>query len=92
MIPVLQDVFYDYLSSQVGILKEVNRLLATQLEFSKVEEQKEALAFQIIDRAVPPFRRYSPHRVLISLTAFFFSAFFCVLIAFVWDNYVESSG
>lgn len=59
----------------------VFELLAKELEIAKLDEAREGSIVQVVDAAVPPDRRSSPHRlliVLISTIAAFFIATFWV--------------
>jgi uncharacterized protein involved in exopolysaccharide biosynthesis len=59
----------------------VFELLAKELEIAKLDEAREGSIVQVVDAAVPPDRRSSPHRlliVLISTIAAFFGATFWV--------------
>src|SRR5207237_4322464 len=56
-------------------------LLAKEFEIAKLDEAREGSIVQVVDAAVPPDRRSSPHRlliVLISTIAAFFVATFWV--------------
>lgn len=44
-------------------------VLAAQLEQSKIEESKSVPAFEILDRAVPPYRKSGPYRTVFTLAA-----------------------
>jgi tyrosine-protein kinase Etk/Wzc len=61
----------------------VFELLAKQFEIAKLDEAREGSIIQVVDAAVPPDKRSSPHRLLIvasvALTAFFGAAFWVVL-------------
>ena len=57
----------------------VFELLAKEFEVAKLDEAREGSIIQVVDAAVPPDRKSSPHRLLIVLgatvVAFFFAAF-----------------
>jgi tyrosine-protein kinase Etk/Wzc len=61
----------------------VFELLAKQFEVAKLDEAREGSIVQVVDSAVPPDKRSSPHRLLIvigtTLSAFFIAAFWVVL-------------
>jgi tyrosine-protein kinase Etk/Wzc len=61
----------------------VFELLAKQFEIAKLDEAREGSIIQVVDAAVIPDKRSSPHRLLIvvltSLTALFVAAFWVVL-------------
>lgn len=60
----------------------VFELLAKQFEIAKLDEAREGSMIQVVDAAVPPDKRSSPHRLLIiasvTFTAFFVAAFWVV--------------
>jgi uncharacterized protein involved in exopolysaccharide biosynthesis len=57
----------------------VFELLAKELEIAKLDEAREGSIIQVVDAAVPPDRRSSPHRLLIvlisTIAAFFIAGF-----------------
>ncbi len=61
----------------------VYELLIKGLEIAKLDEAKEGEIVQVVDAAVPPDKKSSPHRTIIVLVvtilAFFFSMFWIVL-------------
>jgi uncharacterized protein involved in exopolysaccharide biosynthesis len=61
----------------------VFELLAKQFEIAKLDEAREGSIIQVVDTAVAPDRRSSPHRLLIvvsvTILAFFLAAFYVVL-------------
>ena len=61
----------------------VFELLAKQFEIAKLDEAREGSIIQVVDTAVAPDKRSSPHRVLIvvsvTILAFFLAAF-CVVL------------
>ncbi len=61
----------------------VFELLAKQFEIAKLDEAREGSIIQVVDTAVAPDKRSSPHRLLIvvsvTILAFFLAAFFVVL-------------
>lgn len=79
---VPQQVYLTYLMMRRELLAKVNALLTTQYEMAKIEEAKKELAFQVIDYAVPPARRYKPKRAQICIMAFLASLFLAIFIAF----------
>lgn len=63
--------------------EKVFELLTQQYEIAKIDEAKEDIAFQVIDRAIPPDNRFKPKRKrnvklagFVSLVAGIFLAFF----------------
>ncbi len=85
---VPQQVYLSYLMLRRELLGKVNALLTTQYEMAKIEESKEDLAFQVIDRAVPPVRRASPKRAQICIMSFMAALFGAIFLAF-FREYLE---
>ena len=79
---VPQQVYLTYLMLRRELLAKVNALLTTQYEMAKIEESKEALSFQVIDKAVPPVKRISPRRAQICITYFMAALFASVFLVF----------
>ena len=79
---VPQQVYMNYLMLRRELLGKLSGMLSTQLEMAKVEEAKKDLAFQIIDKAVPPVARFSPARGRICIMSFFAALFFAIFLAF----------
>ena len=65
-------------------------LLSKQYELAKLEEARDPVVIQVIDRAVPPERKSRPQRALIVLLttgmALFLSVFFVLLIERPWNK------
>lgn len=59
------EVEYLRLKRQFLILEKVFELLTTQYEIAKIEEVRDQVAFQAIDKAITPMRKYKP-RVLMN--------------------------
>lgn len=71
----------------------VFELLAKQFEIAKLDEAREGSIVQVVDAAVPPDKRSSPHRLLIVISALvcaFFLAAFWVVLAERWARASES--
>ena len=79
---VPQQVYLTYLMMRRELLAKINALLTSQFEMAKIEESKEELSFQIIDKAVVPFKKYKPKRAQICVISFFGALFFAVFLAF----------
>jgi len=79
---VPQQVYLTYLMLRRELLAKVNALLTSQYEMAKIEESKEDLAFQVIDKAVPPFKKYKPKRAQICIMSFMAALFGAVFLAF----------
>jgi uncharacterized protein involved in exopolysaccharide biosynthesis len=77
-----QQVYLNYLIMRRELLAKVSALLTSQYEMAKIEENKEDLAFQVIDRAVVPIQRYSPKRGRFCITIFFVALSFAIFSAF----------
>ena len=60
----------------------IYELLAKEFEVAKLDEAREGSVVQVVDAAVPPDRRSSPHRFLIVIGATMFALF--VAIFWVW--------
>jgi tyrosine-protein kinase Etk/Wzc len=84
-----QNVYYAFLDRQFKILNEITGLLTNQLEMARIEEAKETPAFQTIDRAVVPVRRYAPKRFIMVSIAFLASLLVSILAALGYE-YVAS--
>jgi len=65
-------------------------LLSKQYELAKLDEARDAVVIQVIDRAVPPERKSRPHRALIVLlatvTMLFLSVFIVLLLEHPWKK------
>ena len=61
----------DHLMLRQELLGKLSGMIATQLEMAKFEEAKKDLAFQIIDKVVPPFKRFSSRRAQICIMFFY---------------------
>jgi tyrosine-protein kinase Etk/Wzc len=57
----------------------VFELLAKEFEIAKLDEAREGSIIQVVDAAVPPDRKSSPHRLLIVLASTVFAFFIAVL-------------
>jgi uncharacterized protein involved in exopolysaccharide biosynthesis len=79
---VPQQVYLNYVMLRRELLAKVNALLTTQYEMAKIEEAKEDLSFQIIDRAVPPVMKYKPKRSKLCIMSFVAAIFLAVFLAF----------
>ncbi|MFH0799356.1 MAG: Wzz/FepE/Etk N-terminal domain-containing protein [Pseudomonadota bacterium] len=79
---VPQQVYLTYLMLRRELLAKVNALLTSQYEMAKIEESKEDLAFQVIDKAVPPVKKFKPKRAHICWTAFIASLLGAILLVF----------
>jgi capsule polysaccharide export protein KpsE/RkpR len=62
-------------------------LLAKQYELAKLEEARNAVVIQVIDRAVPPERKSRPQRALIVSLAAVTGFILAVLVVFLYEVY-----
>ena len=60
----------------------VFELLSKELEVAKLDEAREGSIVQVVDNAIPPDRKSSPHRLLIVAGVTFLS--FWVAVGWVW--------
>jgi len=72
----------EYLRSyrELKYQETIFELLAKEFEIAKLDEAREGSIVQVVDVAVPPDRRSSPHRLLIVLGA----AILAFMVAIVW--------
>ena len=63
-------------------------IMAKQYEMARIDEARDAVMIQVIDRAVTPEKRYKPARRQMVTTAFLVSLFFSVFLAFFME-YIE---
>lgn len=82
---VPQQVYLTYLMLRRELLAKVNAMLTSQYEMAKIEESREDLAFQVIDKAVPPEKKFKPKRSRICITAFIASLLGAIILAFCLD-------
>ena len=80
---------YMRLKRDVLINEKLFELLTQQHEMAKIEEAREDVAFQVIDRAVPPEKRFKPKRRLIVLLAGTVAIFMGIFLVFFLE-YVEN--
>ena len=70
----------------------VFELLAKEFEVAKLDEAREGAIIQVVDAAVPPDKKSSPHQFLIVIAATilsFIAAVFCVLLRASWVRVSE---
>ena len=67
-------------------------LLVKQYELAKLDEAKDAVVIQLIDRAVPPERKSRPQKARIVLIAAVTMLFFSVLIVLLLEHPWKKSG
>lgn len=61
-------------------------LLAKQYEAAKIDEARDSLIVQMLDKAAPPERKSSPHRAIIVATVTILALLAAVLIAFLMEG------
>jgi uncharacterized protein involved in exopolysaccharide biosynthesis len=71
---------------QLKYNETIFELLSKQYELAKLDEAKDAVVIQVIDRAVPPERKSKPHRAQIVLLAMVTALFLSVLIALLLEQ------
>jgi uncharacterized protein involved in exopolysaccharide biosynthesis len=70
----------------------VFELLAKEFEMAKLDEAREGSIIQVVDAAVPPDRRSSPHRLLIVIAVTIFSFFVAglwIVLREAWARFFE---
>jgi uncharacterized protein involved in exopolysaccharide biosynthesis len=83
-----QQVYLQYLTLRRDLLGKINILLTQQYEMAKIEEAKEDLAFQVVDPARVPLKRFKPQRRKIVTMAFMASLFLAFFLVFFLE-YVQ---
>ncbi|MBI2339385.1 MAG: hypothetical protein HYU99_03310 [Deltaproteobacteria bacterium] len=82
-----QQVYLEYVVQKREILKVLAGLLSQQYEMSKIEEARENISFEVLDKALVPEKRVKPQRRRIVMTAFVFSIFAALFLAFVLEYF-----
>jgi uncharacterized protein involved in exopolysaccharide biosynthesis len=77
---------------QLKYNETIYELLAKQYELAKLDEAKDAVVIQVIDRAVPPERKSRPQKALIVLLATVTTLFLSVIIVLLLDWFWKKSG
>jgi tyrosine-protein kinase Etk/Wzc len=81
---------------QLKYNETVYELLSKQFELAKLEEARDAVVIQVIDRAIPPERKSGPQRALIvmlaTISAFFLSVLIVLLLEQPWKKSGKSLG
>ncbi len=81
-------VYLQYLTLQRELLGRTNALLLQQYEMAKIQEVKEDLAFQMIDKAIVPRSPVYPNIRLNVVVAFLGAIFLSVFVIF-FNEYVQ---
>jgi tyrosine-protein kinase Etk/Wzc len=69
----------------------VFELLAKELEIAKLDEAREGAIVQVVDAAVPPDKRSSPHRTLIVISVTLLACFFAPYWIFLRERLARAS-
>ncbi len=85
---VPSQVYLQYMTLQRELLGRVNALLVQQYELAKIEEAKEDLSFQVVDKAVVPIKPASPIPMMNVSIAFMAGLFFSIFYVFFLE-YIE---
>jgi uncharacterized protein involved in exopolysaccharide biosynthesis len=81
-------VYLQYLTLNRELLGKTHALLTQQFELAKIEEAKEDLAFQVIDKAYPAVRPFSP-KLLVNLLVGLISGIFVGLCLAFFLEYIH---
>jgi uncharacterized protein involved in exopolysaccharide biosynthesis len=73
---------YARLQREALLQNKLFTLFAQQIEQARIEEIRDATAFQLLDKAVPPEKKASPKRVLMVALSFVLGTFLGVMGAF----------
>jgi uncharacterized protein involved in exopolysaccharide biosynthesis/Mrp family chromosome partitioning ATPase len=73
---------YARLQREALVQNKLFTLLAQQLEQARIEEARDETAFQVLDRALPPERKFKPKRSTTVMLATVVSAFVGIMLAF----------
>lgn len=78
-------VKYLRLKREVSTLEKVYEMLTQQFILAQIQESREALSFQIIDKAIPPDQKIRPRRILSILIAALLATFIAVVLSFLLE-------
>ena len=81
-------VEYIRLKRDVEIQNKIFELLTTLYEQAKIEEAKDTPTIQILDRAVPPEKKYKPRRMILVVVWTSAALIFSIILAFIF-NFIE---
>lgn len=79
------------LKRDLMIKQKVFEALTQQLELAKVDEAKETMSFQVIDKAIAPDKKSKPQRTLMVLSAAIASLLLGIVTALGWDKLSKSA-
>jgi uncharacterized protein involved in exopolysaccharide biosynthesis len=74
---------HDRLQRQVTIRQEVLTALRREYEQARIQEVNDTPVITVIDTAVPPYEKSSPHRKLIVIVVFVFAGLIAIAMAFI---------
>lgn len=83
---VPQGVYLQYLTLQKEILAKTNAMLSQQYELAKIDEAKNDLLFQVVDKPTIPKSKSKPNRRSIVMGSFIGSLFLSVLGVVILDK------
>lgn len=72
---------------EVNIQETTYELLTKEYELAKIEEAKDTPTIQILDKAIPPEKRFKPKRRQMVLLSGFTSLFFSIFLAFASEYF-----
>jgi len=73
---------------EVKFNEKLYELMAQQYEMAKIEEAKDPAIIQVIDKAIPPHKRFKPKRMVMVMIATFTGFFLSIFLAFFME-YIE---
>ena len=76
----------------VKYYETIYELLAKQFEVAKLDEARQGAVIQVADTAIPPDRKSSPHRALITLVAGFAALVFSVMFVLLQHALEQARG
>jgi tyrosine-protein kinase Etk/Wzc len=77
---------YAKLTMDLKVLETKYGVLAGRLEQTRIDESQSVPTFEVLDHAVPPFRKSGPHRTLFVAAAFLGGLLAGVLLAVLLDD------
>lgn len=94
MVPTgrIPEVGVDYVRRfrDVKYYETMFEMLAKQYELAKIDEAKDSTIIQLLDKAVPAERRAKPRRSLIVLGGLIAGSILGILLAFVYEAYLQA--
>ncbi len=87
MLPVLGKNYIRKLR-ELKFNETLFELMAKQYEMARIDEAKEPVIIQVLDKAIPPEKRFKPQRRKMVMIAFMAAIFFSVFLAFLME-YIE---